>query len=114
MTTTLEDELPFNKKFFLLSGSTYHPNRNLSFDRFHICLTVSILEHFHEVNIDRCIIVKVRLFFIKTLLKFDHHLVKSLDKLAANEYVVIQQSETSIVNRYERIRIVESFCIFFS
>jgi hypothetical protein len=49
-----DDDLPASTLFFSVSGSTYRRRQNPSSitnsDRFHICATVPILEHLHEVN----------------------------------------------------------------
>ncbi len=49
-----DDDLSANDLFFSVSGSTYryriNPSSITNSERFHVCVTVSILEHFHEVN----------------------------------------------------------------
>lgn len=60
-----DDDLSASALFFSISGSTYRRRRNSSLnmnsDRFHVCVTVSILEHLHEVNIS---FIKIRIFLI--------------------------------------------------
>jgi hypothetical protein len=57
-----DDDIPASSLFFSVSGSTYrrriNSSSNISSDRFHVCVTVPILEHLHEVN---------RISFLKNL-----------------------------------------------
>ena len=52
-----------NTVFFSTSGSTYRyrrislPSLNTGSTRFRVCMTVSILEHLHEVNFNLCILL---------------------------------------------------------
>ena len=49
-----DDDIPPSSLFFSVSGSTYHrriiSSSHINSNRFHLCVTVPILEHLHEVN----------------------------------------------------------------
>ncbi|CAF3557038.1 unnamed protein product [Rotaria sp. Silwood1] len=78
----LDDDIPANSLFFSVSGSTYRRQINsstyMNSNRFHVCLTVPILENLHE-----------------TLKLIDNRVVKYLDKVALVEYDSINRTNMS-------------------
>ncbi|CAF1029135.1 unnamed protein product [Rotaria sordida] len=79
-----KDDLPMNSLFFCVSGSTYRhyqmssSSSNVISGRFHVCVTVPVLEHIHE-----------------TFKLIDNRVVKFLDKAAIVEYDSIHRQNLS-------------------